>query len=173
MKAVLLSALVAGMASAAEWRPDVDNALNHNADWNDVLTSINPNAWANMGIAFGLGFSIVGAAWGIFACGSSILGAAIKAPRIRSKNLIRSVTKKTRHTLSQRALNSFCFGSQCHFLRGDCHLRRYHCDHSVVQGGSPCLSCRAGADPIISVVWLRRWRWRSSLRDHGSVRIMK
>jgi V-type H+-transporting ATPase proteolipid subunit len=46
--------------------------------------------WANMGVAFGLGLSIVGAAWGIFACGSTILGASIKAPRIRSKNLIRS-----------------------------------------------------------------------------------
>jgi len=70
------------------WRPSLDNTTNHNADWNEVLTSIDPNAWANMGVAFGLGLSVIGAAWGIFACGSSILGASIKAPRIRSKNLI-------------------------------------------------------------------------------------
>merc|ERR1712167_241747 len=32
-----------------------------------------------------------GAAWGIFLTGSSLLGAAIKVPRIRSKNLIRVI----------------------------------------------------------------------------------
>ena len=41
-----------------------------------------------MGIAFGLGLSVVGAAWGMWLTGSSLVGAAIKAPRIRSKNLI-------------------------------------------------------------------------------------
>ena len=50
---------------------------------------MSPYAYANFGIAFGLGFSVVGAAWGIWLTGSSLVGAAVKAPRIRSKNLIR------------------------------------------------------------------------------------
>eukprot|EP00644_Phytophthora_capsici_P002268 jgi/Phyca11/114678/e_gw1.27.91.1 len=58
------------------------------AGWGDVLSNISPYAWGSMGVAFGLAFSIVGAAWGIFITGSSLLGAAVKAPRVRSKNLV-------------------------------------------------------------------------------------
>ena len=49
---------------------------------------MSPLSWANWGIAIGLGFSVVGAAWGIWLTGSSLVGAAIKSPRIRSKNLV-------------------------------------------------------------------------------------
>jgi V-type H+-transporting ATPase proteolipid subunit len=56
--------------------------------WSEVLENISPYSWAYLGIALGLGLSIIGAAWGIFLTGSSLTGAAIKAPRIRSKNLI-------------------------------------------------------------------------------------
>jgi len=59
-----------------------------NASYDEVLTHMTPYGWAYMGIAFGLGLSVVGAAWGIWLTGSSLVGAAIKAPRIRSKNLI-------------------------------------------------------------------------------------
>ncbi len=60
-----------------------------NAGWGEVLSRLSPYGYANFGIAFGLGFSVVGAAWGIWLTGSSLVGAAVKAPRIRSKNLIR------------------------------------------------------------------------------------
>merc|ERR1740133_434497 len=53
-----------------------------------VLQTISPYQWAYIGIAFALGLSVLGAAWGIFLTGSSIVGAAIKAHRITSKNLV-------------------------------------------------------------------------------------
>merc|ERR1712080_276285 len=54
----------------------------------DLFAGINPYAWAYWGIGIGLGTSIIGAAWGIFITGASLLVASVKAPRIRSKNLI-------------------------------------------------------------------------------------
>merc|ERR1711865_72193 len=56
--------------------------------WLCTLGALNPYQWAYLGIAFSLGFSVLGAAWGIFLTGSSIVGASIKSPRITSKNLV-------------------------------------------------------------------------------------
>ena len=56
--------------------------------WSAILYNISPYFWANLGIAMALGLSILGAAWGIFLTGSSLLAASVKTPRITSKNLV-------------------------------------------------------------------------------------
>lgn len=53
-----------------------------------LFLNISPYFWSAMGIASCVGLSILGAAWGIFITGSSLLGGAIRVPRITSKNLI-------------------------------------------------------------------------------------
>ncbi|CCW68207.1 unnamed protein product [Phytomonas sp. Hart1] len=54
----------------------------------EVLIAISPYAWASIGIVLSISLSIMGAAWGILTSAASISGAAIRAPEIRSKNLI-------------------------------------------------------------------------------------
>lgn len=60
-------------------------------DWQYVkalFKGISPYFWAGLGIYTSIGASVLGAAWGIYVTGSSLLGAAMRAPQITSKNLV-------------------------------------------------------------------------------------
>jgi len=54
----------------------------------DILINIDPYMWGGLSVGLAIGLSVVGAGWGIFLTSSALLGAAVKVPRIKSKNLI-------------------------------------------------------------------------------------
>lgn len=56
--------------------------------WACAFSSVNPFFYSYLGVAFSLGFSVLGAAWGIFITGSSLVSAGVKAPRIATKNIV-------------------------------------------------------------------------------------
>lgn len=112
------------------------------SNYGDVLADIDPVLFAFIGCGLAIGLSVLGAAWGIFITGSSLLGAAVKAPRIASKNLIRCappVAPGARlpptHLHPARRPTQPCPAVQYHFLRGGGHLRRHRIDHLANKNG--------------------------------------
>ncbi|PVU89647.1 hypothetical protein BB561_005238 [Smittium simulii] len=60
----------------------------HRIQIGEYILKVTPYIWTLYGIAFCVGLSAIGAAWGIFVTGTSLMGAGVRSPQIATRNLI-------------------------------------------------------------------------------------
>jgi len=53
-----------------------------------VLSEIHPYLFGSLGQFLSISLCVVGAAWGMFIVGSTVMGAGVKAPHVRVKNMV-------------------------------------------------------------------------------------
>lgn len=73
---LLLYMMLAGVDTRSRFRPDL------------ALSNISPYLFGTMGQFLSISLCVSGAAWGMFIVGSTIMGAGVKAPHVRVKNMV-------------------------------------------------------------------------------------
>ncbi|EAW14413.1 H(+)-transporting V0 sector ATPase subunit c'' [Aspergillus clavatus NRRL 1] len=105
------------------------------------LEAVSPYAWANLGIAMCIGLSVVGAGWGIFLTGSSIVGGGVRAPRIRTKNLISIIFCEV--VAIYGVIMAIVFSSKLNLVEGDELFSgsNYYTGYALFWGGITVGAC--------------------------------
>jgi F0F1-type ATP synthase membrane subunit c/vacuolar-type H+-ATPase subunit K len=85
---LLLALLVVGVVIWIGWRWWILLTEGEFPPVGAWINSVSPYTWASLGVASALSFSVFGASCGIFTTASSLIGAAVRSPHVKSKNLI-------------------------------------------------------------------------------------